>query len=555
MSQTVASLMADSLIANGVDTLYCVPGVQNDAFFDELYRCRNSIRTVQARHEQGAAYMALGAALATGKPQAFCVVPGVGFLNSAAALCTANSLNAPVFGIVGDNATTLAGRRLGQLHELNGQIEIARSLSKHAARIDDPHSAPRTLQTAWSALRSFRPGPVIAEVPFDQWLKPASYQAEELKGETLVPPPVGDEVLTEIAAAISVAQRPLIVAGGGAQDFSREIRFLASRIDAGVTAFRTGHGVMPHVEALCLENPVAYAVWPECDLVLGLGTRLVQQRYMWGLDDEIQVIHVDIDEDALSGSRASDLAVHADLGELLPRLLETLPPQPDRTPWRDRMAEARESVMTEVANELAPQLGWLRAIRRAMPSEAVIVDELTQLGYVARFAFPKHGPRTFLSTGYQGTLGWGIATAIGAADARRGVPVVALTGDGGALFTIGELATAAHHDIPINIVVINDNAYGNVRTMQREVYGGRLIASDLTNPDFVDLARSFGFWAFRARTPDELRQTLSSAIVKGGRNLVEVQVDEFPSPWKRIAPGLARGESPVEWPRPTPPPK
>ena len=311
---------------------------------------------------------------------------------------------------------------------------------------------------------------------------------------------------------------------------------------------------MPTGDSLCLDNPTAHAVWPECDLVIGLGTRLVQQKNLWGLDDGIRVIHIDIDADALVGSRESDIGVHADLADALPRLLAILPRQGPRDDWQARMDMARDKVNAAIDAELRPQLDWLAAIRMAMPDDAIFVDELTQIGYVSRFAFPKHFPRSFLSTGYQGTLGWGIAAAIGAADARRDVAVVSVTGDGGALFTIGELATAVHHDIPINIIVMNDNAYGNVRTIQRENYGGRLIASDLTSPNFVELARSFGFSASRADSPDELEQHLGSAIARGGRNLIEVLVGELPSPWKHVLLGHARGEEDHEWPWPTPPP-
>ena len=150
-------------------------------------------------------------------------------------------------------------------------------------------------------------------------------------------------------------------------------------------------------------------------------------------------------------------------------------------------------------------------------------------------------PRTFLSTGYQGTLGWGIASAIGAAHARRDVPVVSIAGDGGAMFTISELASAAHHNIPINIIVMNDNAFGNVRSIQRDNYDARFVASDLSSPDFVKLAESCGVHGMRATTPDELRYELSKAIANQGPNLIEVPVGEFPSPWKYILMPKLRG--------------
>lgn len=175
-----------------------------------------------------------------------------------------------------------------------------------------------------------------------------------------------------------------------------------------------------------------------------------------------------------------------------------------------------------------------------MPENGIFVDELTQIGYVSRFAFPSYQPRTFLSTGYQGTLGYGIATALGAAHAKPDTPVVSIAGDGGAMFTISELATAAHHNIPLNIVVMNDNAYGNVKAIQRDKYDARYIASDLTSPDFVKLAESMGVTAARANTPDELTSELKLAISHHGPNLIEVPVGEFPSPWKHILLSKAR---------------
>ena len=184
--------------------------------------------------------------------------------------------------------------------------------------------------------------------------------------------------------------------------------------------------------------------------------------------------------------------------------------------------------------KLAPQLAWLSAIRAELPRDGIFVDELTQVGYVSRFAFPSYKPRTFLSTGYQGTLGWGIASAMGAAHACRDVPVVSISGDGGALYTISELATAARHKIPITSIIFNDNAFGNVRRFQIEKYNNRPIASDLKSPDFVKLAESFGVKGLRAKTPDELRLCLKDSFASGGPTVIEVPVGDFPSPWEFI---------------------
>jgi len=177
---------------------------------------------------------------------------------------------------------------------------------------------------------------------------------------------------------------------------------------------------------------------------------------------------------------------------------------------------------------------FLEAIRAELPEDGIFVDEVTQIGFAARLLFPVYKPRTFLSPGYQDPLGWGFATALGAAHARPDVPVVAIAGDGGFLFTATELATAMHHKIPLVTIVFNDNAFGNVRRMQKDLYGGRLIASDLVNPDFVRLAESFGAVGLRATSPAELRQQLRRGLKEPGPVVIEVPIAETPAPWDFI---------------------
>ncbi len=533
MTQTIASLTADSLIANGITSLYCVPGVQNDHFFNALFDRQDQLKVIHTRHEQGAVYMALGAALATGQPQAFSIVPGPGFLNGCAALCTAYALNAPLFGVVGQIPSNAIGQGLGLLHEIENQLEIMSSLCKRADRIVDGELAQQQLADAWTDLRNGRPRPVGIEVPVDKWLVETTYDHTRLTVSSHSTP-VDDEQINTATQLISDAKNPLIVVGSGAQAHSTDVCDLANTIGAGVMAFRNGHGVMDSREELSLPLPAGHRLWNECDLVIGFGTRLITQKNDWGIDENIKILHVDIDQTVLDKVIPATLGIHADLKDVLPKLLESLPDQPKRDSWRERITAEKSLFITEIASELKPQLEWLTAIRQALPDEGVFVDELTQIGYVSRFAFQSYRPRTFLSTGYQGTLGYGIPTALGAAHARADVPVVSIAGDGGAMFTIAELATAVHHNIPLNIVVMNDNAYGNVKGIQRDKYDARYIASDLTSPDFVKLAQSMGVTAERASTPDELKLKLVSAIANPGPNLIEVPVGEFPSPWKYI---------------------
>jgi acetolactate synthase-1/2/3 large subunit len=205
--------------------------------------------------------------------------------------------------------------------------------------------------------------------------------------------------------------------------------------------------------------------------------------------------------------------------------------------------QERQAAWRKRLEKIGPQIAFLDAIRAELPEDGLFVDEVTQLGFAARLAFPVYKPRTFLSPGYQDPLGWGFATALGAQHARPDVPVVAISGDGGFLFTATEMATAMYHHIPLVTVVFNDGAFGNVRRIQQEQYGNRLIGSDLVNPDFVAFAKSFGAEAVRAKSPDALRDALRSAFARrDGPTLIEVPVGELPSPWEFIQMGKVRGD-------------
>ncbi|HET6307805.1 MAG TPA: thiamine pyrophosphate-dependent enzyme, partial [Rhodopila sp.] len=204
------------------------------------------------------------------------------------------------------------------------------------------------------------------------------------------------------------------------------------------------------------------------------------------------------------------------------------------------LTAARAAFADRLARQ-EPPMGYLRAIRAALPADGIYVEDVTQVGFASRLALPVHAPRTFLSPGYQDTLGWGYGAALGAQAAAPGRKVVLVTGDGGFMFQAAELATAMHHRLPVVVVVFDDGAFGNVRRIQVQHYGNRLIASDLTNPDFVRFAESFGMAAFRAGTPEALEQALRQAFALNAPALVHVPVGEMPSPWDMILLPRVRG--------------
>ena len=541
MPETVAELVVETLIENGIENLYCLPGVQNDDFFDALYDRQNRLRPIAARHEQGAAYMALGAALATGRPQAFAVVPGPGLLNASAALATAYAANAPVLALAGQIPLRAIGKGFGLLHELPDQLGILAGLTKQAVRITGGGDAHAVLQSALTAIQSGRRRPAGVEVPVNVWKAPVGDAPADLSAPAEAAPKIDTGRVEAAVRLLEMAERPLIVVGSGALGCSAEVTRLAEMLSAPVVAYRTGRGVVSSDHALSIGAPVGHALWPACDVVLGIGTRLNQQM-LWGTDDAMKIVHIDIDGEELGRVREPDVALHGDARDTVPLLIEALEgKEVHRGAWRDRAAEEKARFAKAYRDRLGPQMAWLDAIRAELPRDGIFVDELTQVGYVARLAYPAYRPRTHLTSAYQGTLGWGIPSGLGAAHARPDVPVVAIAGDGGALFGITELATAVHYGIPLTAVVFNDHAYGNVRRFQIENYDNRPIASDLTSPDFVRLAESFGARGLRAETPDDLRQRLREAFRGGGPTVIEIPVGDFPSPWEFLMLPKVRG--------------
>jgi acetolactate synthase-1/2/3 large subunit len=530
---------AATLLAHGLDTVYALPGVHNDHLFDAFQRAGDALRVVHTRHEQGAAYMALGAALATGKPQTYVVVPGPGLLNSAAALLTAYGMNAPVLALIGQIPAAAIGRGFGHLHEIRDQAGIVARLVDHSARIDGPAEASAKVAKAIASMLQGRPGPAALECAMDVWGKRGPV--------TLVPPAparaprIDEDAVRAAAKLLGKAKRVLIVAGGGAQDASPEVTLLSDMLQAPVLAYRRGRGVLDGRSPFSVTLPLGRELWGEADAVLGVGTRLLNPITQWGVDRDLQIVRVDADREEPARYRKPKVALIGDAAPVLRRLIGALEKCNSRRASRRDEMQQRQAKLRDRLGKIGPQLAFVDVIRAELPEDGIYVDEVTQVGFAARLAFPAYRPRTFLSPGYQDNLGWGYATALGAQHARPNVPVLSINGDGGFLYTGNELATAMRHRIPLAAVVFTDGAFGNVRRIQQEQFGNRVIASDLANPDFVKYAESFGAAGRRARTPAELGTALKAAFAAREPTLIEVPVGPMPSPWEFIHMPRVRG--------------
>jgi acetolactate synthase I/II/III large subunit len=515
-----------------------LPGVHNDRLFDAAHKASGRLRVIHPRHEQTAAYMALGAALVTGKPQAFSVVPGPGILNASAALLLARAMGAPVIALAGQIPSFAIDQGHGHLHEIHDQIGLLRHIVKQGERIRSPQEASSLVAQAIATALSGRPGPVALECAIDVWGQAA---------ETSLTPPIRRTAPcadpTTIAQAVDLlvnSRRPLIVVGGGALDAGPEVRAIAELLQAPVSSFRRGRGVIPADHPLAVSFTEGHGLWKTADAVLAIGTRLYWQQANWGVDDNLPIIRLDIDPDEIGRFRRPACGMLGDAAVTLRALATELAERNHTWTGHPDLPTVR-AAFAERLGRHEPVMGFLRAIRAALPEDGIYVEDVTQVGFASRLALPVHTPRTFLSPGYQDTLGWGYGTALGAQAAAPGRKVVLATGDGGFMFQAAELATAMHHRLPVVAVVFDDGAFGNVRRIQAQQYGNRLIASDLTNPDFVRFAESFGMAAFRASSPGALEQALRNAFALNAPALVHVPVGEMPSPWDMILLPRVRG--------------
>ncbi|MET4511293.1 thiamine pyrophosphate-dependent enzyme [Bradyrhizobium sp. I1.7.5] len=534
---TGGEAIVSGLVAHGVDTVFGLPGAQVYGLFDAFHQAQ--LKVIGARHEQACGYMAFGYARSSGKPGVFSVVPGPGVLNASAALLTAYGCNEPVLCVTGQVPTQFLGKGRGHLHEMPDQLATLRTYVKWADRIETPGNAPTTVSRAFQEMTSGRRGPASVEMPWDVFTQRADTCAAKVL-EPLPAPLPDPDLITQAAAVIRSSKAPMIFVGSGAIEARDEILELAEMIDAPVVAFRSGRGIVSNAHELGLTMAAAYKLWPKTDLMIGIGSRLelpTMSRWPYR-PDGLKSIRIDIDPVEMRRF-ISDTAIVADAKTATADLIQAVS-KAGYGKTAGRRAAIREATAGALAEiqSIQPQMAYLNILREVLPANAIVTDELSQFGFASWYGFPIYEPRTFITSGYQGTLGSGFPTALGAKVANPDKPVVAITGDGGFMFGVQELATAVQFNIGVVTLVFNNNAYGNVRRDQRERFNGRVVASDLVNPDFVKLAESFGVAAARVTAPDQFKAAMEKALAHGGPYLISIEVtrDSEVSPWAFIHP-------------------
>ena len=534
--------IVQSLLQNDVDTVFGIPGAQTYPIFDALARVQSRIRTIGARHEQAAAYMAFGYAKSLGCPGVYSVVPGPGVLNTMAALCTAWGANVPVLCLTGQIPREAMGKLRGHLHELPDQIATLKTLTKWSVRIERASDAPEIINEAFRIMSSGRPGPVSVEMCWDDMAQ--NEMVGILPRAEIDPlPPVKKSEIESAVKLIRNANNPIILVGSGALHASDAVLELAEVLQAPVGAFRGGRGVVSEDHELGVSSVAAHDLWRDSDVLIGIGTRLEMPYMRWSnpmgavvnplapphlirididpLEMTRLVPHAGIVDDSNEGTRALTKALKAHY-KPRPTALSDIAYSKD---WAN-----------EKVQEIKPHVDYLKVIREALPRDGFFVEEISQIGFASQFAFPVYEPRTYVTCGFQGNLGFGFQAALGVKAGNPDKVVISVTGDGGFMFGVQELATAAQENIGLITIIMNNSAFANVRRDMRRIYKRPPIGSDLKNPDFIALSEAFGIKAYPVEDPAGLKIALETAIKEGGPAVIEVKVDRNTekSPWKYI---------------------
>lgn len=533
MKLTGGQLLVGQLLREGVRHVFGIPGVQLDWAVEALREKRGEIDLIVPRHEQAASYMADGYARTSGMEGVSMVVPGPGVLNALSGLATAYACSSRTLFIAGQIPSAGIGRNCGLLHEIRGQGEILGHLTKWHGIARAAHEVADVVHEAFSQLRSGMPRPVAIELPPDVLQQSVDTSLHERAAAQREAPHEG--TLKEAARLLREARFPVIQAGGGAAaaDAGEAIRLLAERMQAPVVMTEGARGLLPSSHPLALTGLGGRAVFPHADVIVAVGTRFLDaQAQPLHTGPACRFIYVNLDSDHMGAPRQPGVAVRGDARlalESLADALADLPPRPSRAaamaavkPW----CEAQLRI-------IQPQAAYVDAIRGALPEDAIVVSELTQVGYFANVAFPVSRPRSYLTPGYQGTLGYGLPTSLGAAFANPGRRVVSLNGDGGFGWNMQELLTAARYQPNVTVIVFVDGAYGNVRRIQRRVFG-QDFATELVNPEFSSLAAACRLPFRSVGSPEALHEALAATAGQTGPMLIEARVGEMASPWPVI---------------------
>ena len=549
MQLTGSEIVIECLKEQGVDTVFGYPGGAILNVYDELYKHQNEIKHILTSHEQGAAQAADGYARATGKVGVCLATSGPGATNLVTGIATAYMDSIPIVAITCNVGVSLLGKDSFQEIDITG---ITLPITKHNFIVKDVNNLAATIRKAFAIAKKGRPGPVLIDIPKDV----TANKAEYVKEKPVAVEPSQNICETQLDTAVEMikeAKKPYIFVGGGAilSGASEELYTFAKKVDAPVTDSLMGKGAFPGTDPLYTgmlgmhgTKTSNYGV-SECDLLIVIGARFSDrvtgnaQKFA----QNAKIIQIDVDVAEMNKNVMISAGVVGDIKVVLDRLNERLEQQ-DHAEWVTKIQEYKEKYPLVYHKDVLSGPFVVEEIYRQTKGEAIISTEVGQHQMWAAQFYKYTKPRTFLTSGGLGTMGYGLGAALGAKSGREDKVVVNIAGDGCFRMNMNEIATAVRHNIPVIQVVINNHVLGMVRQWQNLFYGQRYSATVLNDAvDFVKLAEAMGAEGIRATTQEEFKSAFEKAMNLGRPVVIDCQIDSDDKVWPMVAPGAAISEA------------
>ena len=549
MQLTGSEIVIECLKEQGVDTVFGYPGGAILNVYDELYKHQNEIKHILTSHEQGAAHAADGYARATGKVGVCLATSGPGATNLVTGIATAYMDSIPIVAITCNVGVSLLGKDSFQEIDITG---ITLPITKHNFIVKDVNNLAATIRKAFTIAKKGRPGPVLIDIPKDV----TANKAEYVKEKPVAVEPSQNICETQLDTAVEMikeAKKPYIFVGGGAilSGASEELYTFAKKVDAPVTDSLMGKGAFPGTDPLYTgmlgmhgTKTSNYGV-SECDLLIVIGARFSDrvtgnaQKFA----QNAKIIQIDVDVAEMNKNVMISAGVVGDIKVVLDRLNERLEQQ-DHAEWVTKIQEYKEKYPLVYHKDVLSGPFVVEEIYRQTKGEAIISTEVGQHQMWAAQYYKYTKPRTFLTSGGLGTMGYGLGAALGAKSGREDKVVVNIAGDGCFRMNMNEIATAVRHNIPVIQVVINNHVLGMVRQWQNLFYGQRYSATVLNDAvDFVKLAEAMGAEGIRATTQEEFKSAFEKAMNLGRPVVIDCQIDSDDKVWPMVAPGAAISEA------------
>ena len=549
MQLTGSEIVIECLKEQGVDTVFGYPGGAILNVYDELYKHQNEIKHILTSHEQGAAHAADGYARATGKVGVCLATSGPGATNLVTGIATAYMDSIPIVAITCNVGVSLLGKDSFQEIDITG---ITLPITKHNFIVKNVNNLAATIRKAFAIAKKGRPGPVLIDIPKDV----TANKAEYVKEKPVAVEPSQNICETQLDTAVEMikeAKKPYIFVGGGAilSGASEELYTFAKKVDAPVTDSLMGKGAFPGTDPLYTgmlgmhgTKTSNYGV-SECDLLIVIGARFSDrvtgnaQKFA----QNAKIIQIDVDVAEMNKNVMISAGVVGDIKVVLDRLNERLEQQ-DHAEWVTKIQEYKEKYPLVYHKDVLSGPFVVEEIYRQTKGEAIISTEVGQHQMWAAQFYKYTKPRTFLTSGGLGTMGYGLGAALGAKSGREDKVVVNIAGDGCFRMNMNEIATAVRHNIPVIQVVINNHVLGMVRQWQNLFYGQRYSATVLNDAvDFVKLAEAMGAEGIRATTQEEFKSAFEKAMNLGRPVVIDCQIDSDDKVWPMVAPGAAISEA------------